>query len=203
MESFIKANSSAFLKSFLKYGITSPLRIAHFFGQLAVESGNFTANVEKISYANAQRKYQNHKYLGNKKEGDGYRFRGRGLIQLTGRNNYQRYKDYSGVDVINYPELASELVHSIDIACWYWIYGSAWGNLNKFADRDNVTLVTKGVNGGTTHLPERKKATAYFKTQKITLETLKKKAKPTILWGKPTSWSWFNDSFGNVVFKKP
>lgn len=202
MTSFISLNSTAFLKAFLKYGITSPLRIAHFLGQLAVESGNFTANVEKISYEKAQKKYQNHKYLGNKKEGDGYRFRGRGLIQLTGRNNYQRYKDYSGVDVVNHPELASELANSIDIACWYWIYGSSWGNLNKLADKDNVTLVTKGVNGGTTALAERRKATDYFKTQKITLDELKKKVKP-LLRVKPTVFSWFNDGFSNVIYKKP
>ena len=199
MTSFITINSGAFLKSFMKYGITSPLRIAHFFGQLAVESANFTANVERISYDAAQKKYQNHPYLGNKKPGDGFRFRGRGLIQLTGRNNYQKYKDYSGVDVINHPELASELIHSIDIACWYWVYGSSWGNLNKYADKDSVESVTKGVNGGTTALSERKKTTNYFKTQKITLDYLKKKIK--LLPVKRVSWSFFNTGrTGNNLF---
>lgn len=201
MVNFININSGAFFNSLKKYGITSPLRIAHFFGQLAVESANFTANVERISYDMAQKKYQNHRYLGNKKEGDGYRFRGRGLIQLTGRNNYQRYKDYSGVDVVNKPELASELIHSIDIACWYWVYGSSWGNLNKFADKDSVLSVTKGINGGTNGLAERKLKTAYFKTQKITLEELKKKINPTIRRVKPTSWSWFNDGNNNLFYK--
>ena len=202
MVNFISTNSGSFFNSLKKYGISSPLRIAHFFGQLAVESANFTANVEKISYDSAQKKYQKHPYLGNKKEGDGYRFRGRGLIQLTGRNNYQKYKDYSGVDVINNPDLASELTHSIDIACWYWVYGSSWGNLNKYADKDSVLAVTKGVNGGTTALAERQKTTAYFKTQKITLEELKKKVKPAVFNVKPTVWSWFNNGNNNIFYKK-
>jgi putative chitinase len=202
MVNFISTNSGSFFNSLKKYGISSPLRIAHFFGQLAVESANFTANVERISYALAQKKYQNHKWLGNKKEGDGYRFRGRGLIQLTGRYNYQRYTDYSGVDIVNNPDLASELKHSIDIACWYWVYGSSKGNLNKLADKDSVLAVTKGVNGGDTGLTERKKATAYFKTQKITLEELKKKVKPAVFRVKPTAWSWFNNSNDTIFYKK-
>jgi putative chitinase len=202
MVNFININSGSFFNSLKKYGITSPLRIAHFFGQLAVESADFTASVEKISFASAQKKYQNHPYLGNKKEGDGYKYRGRGLIQLTGRGNYQRYKDYSGIDVINSPELASELANSIDIACWYWAYGSAWGNLNKYADKDSVLSVTKGVNGGTNGLAERKLKTAYFKTQKITLEELKKKVKPSVLRVKPTVWSWFNNGNDNIFYKK-
>jgi putative chitinase len=202
MVNFISVNSGSFFNSLKKYGITSPLRIAHFLGQIAVESANFTANVERISYDSAQKKYQNHPYLGNKKEGDGYRFRGRGLIQLTGRSNYQRYKDFSGIDVVNSPELASELINSIDIACWYWVYGSAWGNLNKFADKDSVLSVTKGVNGGTNGLAERKLKTAYFKTQKITIEELKKKVKPTLQRVKPTVWSWFNNGNNNIFYKK-
>lgn len=202
MINFISTNSGIFFNSLKKYGISSPLRIAHFFGQLAVESANFTANVEKISYAHAQEKYQNHRYLGNKKAGDGYRFRGRGLIQLTGRANYQKYKDYSGVDVINHPELASQLIHSIDIACWYWVHGSSWGNLNKYADKDSVTAVTKGVNGGDNALTERKLKTAYFKTQNITLEDLKKKVQPKLQRVKPTSWSWFNNGINPIFYKK-
>lgn len=173
--SFVLSNNLVFFSAFKKYGITTPLRIAHFLGQLAHESANFTASVEKISYANAQAKYQNHKYLGNTKAGDGYRFRGRGLIQLTGRANYQRYKDYSGVDVVNKPELASNISTSIDIACWYWAHGSSWGNLNKYADVDNILGVTKGINGGTNGLQDRIAKVASYKKQNITLDVLKKK----------------------------
>ncbi|WP_394760072.1 glycoside hydrolase family 19 protein [Flavobacterium sp.] len=176
--SFLFSNAGLFLNSMTKYGINTPLRIAHFLGQLAHESANFSADVEKITVKDAQRKYQNHKYLGNKLAGDGYKFRGRGLIQLTGRGNYQRYKDYSGVDIVSNPDLASRLDISIDIACWYWTRGSSWGNLNKFADKDSIKSVTIGVNGGTNGLEDRTIKTNYFKAQKITLELLKKKFRP-------------------------
>lgn len=198
--SFVLSNKTLFFNAFVKYGITTPLRIAHFLGQLAHESRNFTASVESISYDKAQKKYQNHKYLGNTKVGDGYRFRGRGLIQLTGRGNYQRYKNYSGIDIVNNPSLASNLSTSIDIACWYWVYGSAWGNLNKYADLDNVTSITKGINGGTNGLEERIKLVAYYKAQNVTLEVLKKKVQ--LRSSKPANayaWDWL--AFNSKIFK--
>jgi len=195
--SFILSNSGLFFSSLKKYGISTPLRIAHFFGQLAHESANFTASVERISYNDAQAKYQNNKYLGNTKAGDGYRFRGRGLIQLTGRGNYQRYKDFSGVDVINKPELASNLTTSIDIACWYWVYGSSWGNLNKYADADNILSVTKGINGGTNGLADRISKVASYKKQNLTLDVLKKKPKSVSFL-----WSFFNHNSNGTLFSK-
>ncbi|MEO8239235.1 MAG: glycoside hydrolase family 19 protein [Flavobacterium sp.] len=197
--SFVLSNSLLFFNALKKYGITTPLRIAHFLGQLAHESGNFTASVEKISYDNAQKKYQNHKYLGNTKPGDGYRFRGRGLIQLTGRGNYQRYKNYSGIDIINNPSLASNLTTSIDIACWYWVYGSSWGNLNKYADADNITSVTKGINGGTNGLEERIKLVSAFKAQNITLDILKKKVLVPSKSSPALAWDWL--AFNSKIFK--
>jgi putative chitinase len=198
--SFVLSNKTLFYNAFVKYGITTPLRIAHFLGQLAHESRNFTASVEAISYNNAQKKYQNHKYLGNTKVGDGYRFRGRGLIQLTGRGNYQRYKNYSGIDIVNNPSLASELAISIDIACWYWVYGSSWGNLNKYADLDNVTNITKGINGGINGLEERIKLVAYYKAQNVTLEVLKKKAQlPSWKSSDAHAWDWL--TFNSKIFK--
>ena len=197
--SFILSNNILFFNAFKKYGIITPLRIAHFLGQLAHESRNFTASVEKISYDNAQKKYQNHKYLGNTKAGDGYRFRGRGLIQLTGRGNYQRYKDFSGIDVVNNPQLASTLTTSIDIACWYWVYGSSWGNLNKYADADNVTSVTKGINGGVNGLEDRIKKVASFKLQNITLEVLKKKVLLQSKSSPAYAWDWL--AFNSKIFK--
>ena len=197
--SFVLSNNILFFNAFKKYGIITPLRIAHFLGQLAHESGNFTASVEKISYDNAQKKYQNHKYLGNTKAGDGYRFRGRGLIQLTGRGNYQRYKDFSGIDVVNNPQLASNVGTSIDIACWYWVYGSSWGNLNKYADADNVTSVTKGINGGVNGLEDRIKKVASFKLENITLEVLKKKVLLRSKSSPAYAWDWL--AFNSKIFK--
>lgn len=196
MNSFININSGAFFKSLTKYGINTPLRIAHFFGQLSVESANFTANVEKISVAKAQEKYQNHRYLGNKLPGDGYRFRGRGLVQLTGRANYESYKKYSGVDIVSKPELASELSTSIDIACWYW----KTRNINASADKDSVKLVTKKINGGDNGLAERVKTTSFFKTQNITLDLLKKKVQ--LFRVKRISWNIFNSTNNRIFFNQ-
>ena len=193
MSSFLFSNAGLFLKSMTKYGINTPLRIAHFLGQLSHESANFSADVENITYNDAQRKYQNNKYLGNKLAGDGYRFRGRGLIQLTGRANYEKYKKYSGIDVVSNPDLASKLDIAIDIACWFWIKGSAWGNLNRFADKDDLTAITKGINGGTNGIEDRAIKTNYYKAQKITLELLKKKFLPVRKFR-------FNTGFWNNIF---
>ncbi len=193
--SFVLSNSGLFFSTMTKYGINTPLRIAHFLGQLAHESANFTANVENISYDKAQAKYQNGKYLGNKLPGDGYKFRGRGLIQLTGRNNYQKYKDYSGIDVIKNPDLAAQLSISIDIAAWYWTKGSSWGNLNKFADKDNINGVTVGINGGKNGIDDRIAKTNYYKAQNITLELLKKKVKRVfrVYFPPGRDWVWINN----------
>jgi putative chitinase len=174
---FVYKNAGAFYTSLLKYKINTPLRIAHFLGQIAHESANFTASTERISYKDAQARYQNHKYLGNKLVGDGYRFRGRGLIQLTGRANYEAYKKYSGVDIVSTPSLAERLDISIDIACWYW----TTRKINQYADKDSVLEVSKKINGvnKNTGLPnglqDRNLKTAYFKESAITLDVLKKK----------------------------
>lgn len=179
---FVLNNAGAFYKSMLAYGINTPLRIAHFLGQLAHESADFNASVEKISYKEAQTKYQNHPYLGNKFDGDGYKFRGRGLIMLTGRANYEAYKKYSAVDVVSNPDLASRLDISIDIACWYWKIR----NINGFADKDDILGVSKKINGVNkkTGLPngynDRIKKTKAFKSAGITLDVLKKKNQETL-----------------------
>lgn len=112
--------------------------------------------------------------LGNTQVGDGWRFRGRGLIQLTGRANYQAYKKYSGFDVITNPDLASRPDIAIDIAGWFW---SIKYNLNPIADTNNITAITKKINGGLTNFSERVKQLNYY-TSIDTLGILKKKAKP-------------------------
>lgn len=174
---FLLDNAVALVKNLVKYDITTPLRVVHFIAQLHHESGGFTASVEKISYQKAQEKYQNHKYLGNRLPGDGYRFRGRGLTQLTGRGNYEKFTKYSGIDIVSNPDLASRLDISIQIACWYWTKGSAWGNLNKYADKNDIVSITKGINGGLTGLEDRKKQYAFYKQFDL-FAILKKKAIP-------------------------
>ena len=115
--------------------------------------------------------------LGNTQLGDGWRFRGRGLIQLTGRANYQAYKEYSGHDVIANPDLASRPDIAIDIAGWFW---SVRFKLNPIADKNNINSITEKINGGLTNLTERVKQLNYY----ITVDTmgiLKKKVKTILL----------------------
>lgn len=178
MSPFIINNSKLFLNALAKYSINTPLRVAHFFGQMHIETGNFTASVEDISYDKAQENYQNHRWLGNKLPGDGYRFRGRGITQLTGRYNYDQYKKYSGLDVINNPDLVQRVDVSIDVACWYW---SVYKKINQFADNDDhfkVSAKINGVdkNGLPKHYAERKASVEKYKKLDI-LALLKKKIK--------------------------
>ncbi|WP_395043167.1 glycoside hydrolase family 19 protein [Flavobacterium sp.] len=174
---FLLQNSTAFLTIFKKYAINTPLRVAHFLGQLAHESANFTASVEDITFEKAQKKYQNHKYLGNKLPGDGYKFRGRGLMQLTGRANYEDYKKYSGIDVIANPDLVSQIPISLDVAGWFWTVKK----LNPLADKNDVLLITKKINGGTNGLDDRIKKTAHYRSFDILGDLKKKVQKKTII----------------------
>jgi putative chitinase len=111
--------------------------------------------------------------LGNTQVGDGWRFRGRGLIQLTGRANYQAYKDYSGHDVIDNADLASRSDIAIDIAGWFW---SVRFKLNPIADKNNINSITEKINGGLTNLTERVKQLNYY-IAIDTLGILKKKSR--------------------------
>ncbi|MGC4041988.1 MAG: glycoside hydrolase family 19 protein [Flavobacterium sp.] len=115
--------------------------------------------------------------LGNIQSGDGWRFRGRGLIQLTGRSNYQAYKNYSGHDVIANPDLATRPDIAIDIAGWFW---SVRFKLNPIADKNNINSITEKINGGLTNLDERVKQLNYY----ISIDTmgiLKKKCQDSTL----------------------
>ncbi|MFZ4680132.1 MAG: glycoside hydrolase family 19 protein [Flavobacterium sp.] len=129
------------------------------------------------------------KNLGNTQFGDGWRFRGRGLIQLTGRANYQAYKNYSGIDVVSNPDLASRSDIAIDIAGWFW---SVRFKLNPIADNNNITSITKKINGGLTNFSERVKQLNYYSSFDI-FGVLKKKAKPRRV-SKPseTNRSYYN-----------
>jgi len=187
---FILLNISAFIATFLKYSINTHLRIAHFLAQMSYETNVFTALVENTNYtttarllqvfpsyfnattaaqyvgkpiAIANRAYANRMGNGNEASGDGYKFRGRGLVHLTGRSNYQAYKNYSGIDVIADPDLAARIDVALDIAGWYW----SSRNINVFADADNVTEVTKKINGGTNGLSGRVEKLNYYRTQDL------------------------------------
>ncbi|MFC7774093.1 glycoside hydrolase family 19 protein [Flavobacterium sp. GCM10027622] len=115
--------------------------------------------------------YANRMGNGSVNSGDGWKFRGRGLIHLTGRANYEAYKKYSGIDVVSNPELASRLDIAIDIACWFW----SKNKLNTYADRNDSTGLTKIINGGSNGLKDRISKTNYFKETKVSIDVLKKK----------------------------
>ncbi|QHQ35615.1 glycoside hydrolase family 19 protein [Algicella marina] len=122
------------------YGIDTPLRTAHFLAQLAHESDGFCTTQE---YASGEA-YEGREDLGNTKPGDGVRFKGRGLIQLTGRRNYREIGARLGLDLENNPESAAEPLTSLRIACEYWLSR----DINAAADADDLEAVTRLVNGG-------------------------------------------------------
>ncbi len=130
--------------------INTALRQAHFLGQLGHESGNFRYTEEIASGA----AYEGRADLGNTQAGDGVRFKGRGLIQITGRGNYTAYGTARGLDYVTEPKnqlLASEASIAVDCSGWFW---SANG-LNALADSDDIRAVTKRINGGYNGLDDR------------------------------------------------
>ncbi|MET4634954.1 glycoside hydrolase family 19 protein [Kaistia defluvii] len=138
------------------YGITTPLRLAHFLAQAAHETAGFKTLVEYGSTAYFDKRYGPQtdvgKTLGNTQPGDGARFRGRGIFQCTGRFNYAKYGKLIGVDLIANPGQAANVANSVRIACEYW---KAKG-LNALADANNIEAITRKINGGTNGLKDRK-----------------------------------------------
>jgi putative chitinase len=144
----IIAEAGAVLAATLEsYDITSRLRIAHFLGQTCVESAGYRTTEEFAS----GREYEGRTDLGNTQKGDGPRYKGRGLLQLTGRANYADYGKAFGVDLVNNPTLAAQPALSLKIACEYW----KRHNINVDCDRDDVQAVTRKVNGGLNGLTDR------------------------------------------------
>ena len=133
-----------------RHEITSPLRIAHFIAQIAHESGCFLY-AEELASGDA---YNGRTDLGNLQANDGPRFKGRGLIQLTGRNNYTRYSNDSGHgrEYVDHPErIAEDPALAVDVACWFW----KENGLNELADHDDLKGVTRRINGGYNGLDKR------------------------------------------------
>lgn len=126
---------------FKRYNINTPLRVAHFLGQIGHESGEFRYTEEIAS----GRAYEGREDLGNTVPGDGVRFKGRGLIQITGRTNYDQYSRFTGYDFIADPQMIADDPHySVDVAGWFWTARS----LNHFADQDDIRKLTRRINGG-------------------------------------------------------
>ena len=132
-------------------GINTPLRLVHFFAQIDHESGGFkyTTELGNKAYFN---KYEGRKDLGNTQAGDGYKFRGRGYIQITGRANYTEISKDLKIDFVNNPDLLSQEANAMLSAIWFWNKRK----LNTFADRNDIITLTKRINGGSNGLEDRK-----------------------------------------------
>lgn len=160
------------------YDINSPRRVAAFVAQCAHESGNFRVLKENLNYkaeslmrvwpryfpglevanqyahnqeAIANRAYANRMGNGDEASGDGWRYCGRGLLQITGRDNYQSFADSVSIPVEEAPAYLATFEGAAQGAAWFW----EANNLNTLADQDDITTMTKKINGGTLGLAER------------------------------------------------
>jgi putative chitinase len=165
------------------YGIDTPQRVAAFIAQCAHESGNFRALKENLNYraetlrklfskyfptddlarvyasmpnkqeAIANRIYASRMGNGDEQSGDGFRYCGRGLIQLTGKDNYTFFAGSLDIPVEEAAEYLQTFEGAVQSACWFW----ETNNLNQWADKDDILTLTKRINGGTIGLEDRKK----------------------------------------------
>jgi putative chitinase len=165
------------------YDINTPNRIAAFVAQCAHESGGFMVLKENLNYkaatlrkifpkyfpndqiandyasrpnkqvAIASNVYANRMGNGDEASQDGWKFCGRGLIQLTGKSNYQAFADSLEMDINDVPEYLATFEGAAQSACWFW----ETNKLNQWADAGDILTLTKRINGGTIGLEDRKK----------------------------------------------
>ncbi|CAB4173775.1 COG3179 Predicted chitinase [uncultured Caudovirales phage] len=160
------------------YEINTPERVAAFLAQCAHESGGFKALKENLNYrweslrkvfpkyfpddetakeyahnqeAIANCVYANRMGNGDEDSGDGFRYCGRGLIQLTGKNNYQKFAESLNMEVEEVPEFLSTFEGAVQSACWFW----EANDLNTLADKQDIKAMTKRINGGYIGLEDR------------------------------------------------
>jgi putative chitinase len=166
------------------YEINTPLRVAHFIAQCAHESGNFVFIKENLNYRAesltktwprlfptmeiarqyekqperiANRAYGNRMGNGDEASGDGWRYCGRGLIQLTGKDNYTFFAGSLGISVEDAADYLATFEGAAQSACWYW----EQNNLNRFADANDAKGLTRAINGGYLGLEDRIKHTQH------------------------------------------
>jgi putative chitinase len=142
-------------KAMTEFEINTPLRQAAFLAQLAHESGRLKY-WEEIADGKA---YEGRKDLGNTQPGDGPRFKGRGPIQLTGRNNYGLASKALGIDLVTSPETAAHPDVGCRIAGWFW---KSHG-LNELADTGKFDSITRRINGGLNGKAQRDEFYGSFK----------------------------------------
>ncbi|MGF6116704.1 putative chitinase [Janthinobacterium lividum] len=131
----------------LEFGITTAARLASFLSQVGHESGQLRF-VRELASGQA---YEGRADLGNTQRGDGVRFRGRGLLQVTGRANYAACGKALGLDLLAQPELLEQTVNACRSAGWFW----QTRGLNALADAGDQERVTRRINGGVNGLAER------------------------------------------------
>ena len=182
LASKMPATASKFMLEVVeRYKITQPLRLAHFLAQIAHESGDFKFVVENLNYssdsllkvfskyfkdkATADKYARNAEMIGSRVYGgrmgngdeaskEGFKFRGRGYLQLTGKENYKAFSAFIGEDCVANPDLVSTK-YPMDSAIWFFDRNKLWDICDKGNSTDVVTAVTKRVNGGTIGLADR------------------------------------------------
>ena len=171
-----------------KFGITNKLRLAHFLAQCAHESANFTALKENLNYSAdglrkifpkyfptidfatkyarqpekiANRVYASRMGNGDELSGEGFKFRGRGYIQLTGKSNYQAFSTFIGEDCIANPDLVATKYPLASAGYFFWS-NKLWAICDKGITDLDITAVTKRVNGGVIGISDRIKHTKEY-----------------------------------------
>ena len=178
---YLEGWTEALNKILPDYDINTPERVSAFIAQCAHESGNFTALQENLKYRAvtlrkifpkyfpddmlaeqytsqpnkaeliANRVYANRMGNGDEASGDGYRYCGRGLIQLTGKENYSWFAASLEMPVEDVPAYLATFEGAVQSACWFW----ETNNLNQWADKGDILTLTKRINGGTIGLDDR------------------------------------------------
>lgn len=143
-----------------EFEINTPLRLCHWLAQVLHESGEFKYTQELAS----GKAYEGRKDLGNTSSGDGMKYKGRGLIQITGKANYEAYKKYCGFDVVSNPSLLELPLGAVRSSMWFF---SVYKGLNKYADKDDVVTITKKINGGLNGFAQRKE---YLRRAKLVIK---------------------------------
>ncbi len=165
---------------FNKYGISDATMIAHFMAQVSHESGSFKMVYENLNYSIsgllkifpkyfndakvaaqyarnpkkiANKVYANRMGNGDENSGDGYKFRGRGYLQVTGKDAYSKFSKFIGEDCVNNPDLIA-VKYPIHSAFWFFNERKIWDRCKK-SDHESVVAVTKLVNGGVNGLADR------------------------------------------------
>ena len=164
----------------VKFNITTPLRLSHFLAQCGHESGGFKALVENLNYGSkgllgtfpkyfnittatqyerkpemiASKVYGGRMGNGPESTKDGWKFRGRGYIQLTGKNNYMAFDKFVTENILENPELVATK-YPLMSAAWFFDKNGLWVVCDKGATTEVVTAVTKRVNGGVIGLVDR------------------------------------------------